>query len=134
MTLKDYFETRRGTGIMSTADAQGRVDAAVYARPHVLEDGSLAMIMRDRLTHHNLQENPYAVYLFMEPGPGHRGVRLFLKKLREDNDPELIRSLTRRTLSEEEDLARGPKFMVYFDVEKTLNLIGGEPWSPGAEE
>ena len=70
MELKDYFETTRGTGVLSTADGEGRVDAAVYARPHFMEDGSLAFIMRDRLTHSNLQTNPYAAYLFLEQGPG----------------------------------------------------------------
>ena len=25
----------------------------------------------------------------------------------------------------EEDEAKGPKFLVFFDIEKTLNLIGG---------
>lgn len=77
MDLHKYFTTQKGTGIMSTADSQGRVDAAIYARPHMMEDGTLAMIMRDHLTHKNLQENPYAAYLFIEASPGHQGVRLF---------------------------------------------------------
>jgi len=36
MNLKTYFENTRGTGIISTADSNGRVNAAVYARPHVI--------------------------------------------------------------------------------------------------
>ncbi|MDA3903701.1 MAG: pyridoxamine 5'-phosphate oxidase family protein [Desulfuromusa sp.] len=124
MELKKYFNARTGTGILSTADAEGRVDAAIYARPQIMEDGTLAMIMRDRLTHKNLQENPYAAYLFIENVPGYQGVRLFLKKVREDDDPELINQMTRRCLSAEEDLIKGPKFIVYFQVEKTLDLIG----------
>ena len=126
MDLKSYFTTRRGIGVLSTADAQGKVDAAVYARPHVMEDGTLAMIMRERLTHKNLQVNPYAAYLFIEQSSGYQGVRLFLKKVREDDDAELIESMTRRTLTDQEDQAKGPKFIVYFAVEKILNLIGGE--------
>ncbi|NNL77836.1 MAG: pyridoxamine 5'-phosphate oxidase family protein, partial [Desulfobacterales bacterium] len=58
MELKEYFANIEGTGILATADGEGRVDAAVYARPHFMEDGTIAMIMRDRLTHHNLQSNP----------------------------------------------------------------------------
>jgi hypothetical protein len=126
MNLKDYFEKSRGVGVLSTADAQGRVDAAIYARPHFLEDGSLVMIMRERLTHKNLQENPHAAYLFIENVPGYQGVRLFLTKIREDQDQELIAHLTRRSLTSEEDLAHGPKYLVYFNVEKILKLIGGE--------
>lgn len=126
MNLQDYFENCQGTGIIATADAKGKVDSAVYARPHIMEDGTVAMIMRDRLTHKNLQENPYAVYLFIEHAPGYQGVRLFLKKVREDQDADLIAQLTRRSLTEKEDKAKGPKFLVYFEVEKILKLIGGE--------
>ena len=126
MDLKEYFANRTGTGVISTADANGRVDSAIYSRPHLLADGSLAMIMRERLTHKNLQENPYAAYLFIETGTGHHGVRLFLKKIGEDENQALIQQLTRRSLTAEEDQAKGRKFMVYFAVEKTLSLIGAE--------
>ena len=126
MNLQTYFSDNHGVGVLSTADSNGRVDAAIYSRPHVMDDGSLAVIMRDRLTHKNLQENPYAAYLFIEATEGYQGVRLFLKKIREDTDPELIAQLTRRSLTPEEDKAKGPKFMVYFEVEKALQLIGGE--------
>ena len=126
MNLNDYFSDNRGIGVLSTADAEGRVDAAIYARPHVMEDGTLAVIMRDRLSHKNIQENPYAVYLFIEAERGYQGVRVFLKKVREDQDQELINQMTRRSLSPEEDASKGPKFMVYFKVEKVLKLVGGE--------
>lgn len=126
MNLDRYFSEHRGVGVLSTADDGGRVDAAIYARPHVMEDGTLALIMRDRLTHRNLQQNPYAVYLFMEAADGYRGVRVFLKKLREDQEPELLAQLTRRSLTPEEDASKGPKYLVYFTVEKVLQLVGGE--------
>ena len=125
MHLKEYFEQNRGIGVLSTADSNGKVDAAIYARPHLMEDGTLAFIMRDRLTHSNLQENSSAAYLFIEQGGGYKGVRLFLKKVKENKDEELIKQLTRRCLSPEEDEARGPKFLVYFEIEKVLDLIGG---------
>ena len=31
-----------------------------------MDDGTLAFIMRDRLTHQNITENPHAAYLFVE--------------------------------------------------------------------
>jgi hypothetical protein len=124
MTLRQYFETASGTGVLSTADAGGKVDAAIYSTPHVMDDGTVAFIMRERLTHENVQSNPFAVYLFMEDAPGHKGIRLFLKKAREDDNPELIASMTRRHLSPELDAKKGPKHLVYFTVEKILPLIG----------
>ena len=58
MNLRDYFESVKGHGVLATADKDGRVDVAVYARPHFIDDETIAFIMRDRLTHHNLQSNP----------------------------------------------------------------------------
>ena len=126
MHMQEYFENRQGVGVLSTADSDGKVDAAIYAKPHVMADGTIAFIMRDRLTHKNITANPHAVYLFIENAGGYKGVRLFLKKVREDDDAELIKQMTRRCLSAEEDAAKGPKFLVYFAVEKILNLIGGD--------
>jgi hypothetical protein len=124
MPLKQYFESASGTGVLSTADGGGKVDSAIYSTPHVLDDGTVAFIMRERLTHENLQSNPFAAYLFLEEAPGHKGIRLFLKKIREDDNPELIAAMTRRNLKPELDAQKGPKHLVYFTVEKVLPLIG----------
>jgi hypothetical protein len=121
MALKDYFEEQKGTGVLATADSSGKVDAAIYSRPHFMEDGSIALIMRDRLTHHNLQSNPYATFLFIENGPGYKGKRLYLKKTREENNPELIRKIKRRKYTDDDE---EPKFLVFFTLEKELPLIG----------
>jgi len=125
MTLKEYFNSSTGIGILSTVDSAGKVDAAVYSTPHVFNDGTLAFVMRERLTHFNLQSNPYAAFLFIESVSGYRGIRLFLKKLKEETDSTLIAKMTRRNLTPEEDKQKGQKFLVYFSVEKILPLIGG---------
>jgi hypothetical protein len=121
MELKDYFESTKGVGVMATADADGKVDAAIYARPHFMEDGTIAMIMRDRLTHHNLQSNPQAAFLFIEDGPGYKGKRLFLTKVREEQDSELLHSLRRRQYPNDKEEA---KFLVFFKLNKELPLVG----------
>jgi hypothetical protein len=121
MGLKEYFENKEGVGVLATADKEGKVDAAVYARPHVMEDGTLAFIMRDRLSHHNLQFNPHATYLFKENGPGYKGKRLFMTKAREEKDTELLESLRRRQYLDEKDEA---KFLVFFKLDHELPLIG----------
>jgi hypothetical protein len=124
MNLQEYFGSQHGIGILSTADAEGRVDAAIYSRPHVFDDGTVAFVMRDRLTHHNVSQNAHAAYLFLEEGSRLGGVRLFLRKLKEETDHALIAALTRRHLTAEEDRAKGPKFLVTFAVEKVLPLVG----------
>ena len=122
-SLKEYFENTKGSGVLATADSSGKVDADIYSRPHFVEEGSLAFIMRDRLTHHNLQSNPHATFLFMEDGPGYNGKRLFLKKVREESNPELIRKIKRRKYTDDNE---EPKFLVYFTLDKELPLIGGQ--------
>lgn len=124
MKLADYFDSVTGKGVLATADQGGKVDVAIYSKPHLNEDGSLAFIMRDRLTHHNLQSNPHAAYMFIEQGPSPEGIRLQLTKTGESRDAELIASLTRRTLSPAEDQAAGDKFLVSFAIDLVLPLIG----------
>ena len=70
MEFKQYFENTEGSGILSTADGNGQVDAAIYSRFYIMDDGIIGLIMRDRLTHHNLHSNPHACYMFIEKGTG----------------------------------------------------------------
>lgn len=119
MDLQAYFENTKGTGILATADGEGKVDLAVYAKPHFMEEGTIAFIMAERLTHENLQSNDRAAYLFLEEGPGYKGLRLFLKKVREERNTELLRSIRRRTYPEDQS-----RYLVLFTIEKQLPLIG----------
>ena len=121
MELKEYFENTVGSGILATADSDGKVDAAIYARPHIMDDGSIALIMRDRLSHHNLQSNSHACYMFIEKTPGYKGKRFFLTKIREEQDSELLQSLRRRQYLNEKDES---KFLVFFKIDRELPLVG----------
>ena len=123
MELKTYFEQTSGLGILSTADASGRVDAAVYSRPHVMDDGSVAFIMRDRLTHSNLQSNPHAAYLFKEDSRGYAGKRLFLTKISEEKETERLNELRRRSYPADKE-RREASYLVFFNVDNVLPLIG----------
>jgi hypothetical protein len=127
MDLSEYFESSKGRGVLATADKSGAVGIAVYSRPHFMEDGTLAFIMADRLSHKNLGSNPQAAYLFMEEGPRYKGKRLFLTQLREEKNSELIAKLRRRkgyTIPDEEK--DKPMFLVYFQIDKVLPLIGAK--------
>ena len=124
MNLAEYFQNVSGVGVLATANKDGEVDAAIFSTPHILEGGQVAFIMRDRLTHKNLQSNPFAMYLFMEEGALYKGTRLFLRKTGEDTNTKLINKLSRRRLPPDEDKARGQKFLVYFEITKTLPLVG----------
>ena len=119
--LKEYFESVKGVGVLATADSSGKVNAAVYSRPHFIEEETMAFIMRDRLTHHNLQANSYATFVFIEDGAASKGRRLFLKKAREENNPELIQKIKLQKYS---DWNEESVFLVYFTLDKELPLVG----------
>ncbi len=55
MKLKQYFENREGKSVLSSANADGMVTAAIYSKPHVFDDGTVAFVMRKRLTYENLK-------------------------------------------------------------------------------
>jgi len=124
MDMKEYFEEHKGLGVLSTADGGGRVNAAIYARPHCFEDGTVGFIMPRRLTYSNLQANGYATYLFREDSPAdaprYDGVRLYLKKVAEDDDQKRISEMRRVTYGDERD----GRHLVIFAIEKRLPLVG----------
>ena len=121
LKLGEYFEKTEGTGIMASANSEGEVNLAIYARPRVIGDGKVALILANRLTLKNLRSNPHAAYLFLEKAPGYRGIRLYLRVVGEESDPEKVRSMLRDPMHKraEEDLT-----VVYFEVEKVLSLVG----------
>jgi len=40
MNLGEYFDRAKGYGILATADATGKVNAAIYARPYFSDDNT----------------------------------------------------------------------------------------------
>jgi hypothetical protein len=126
MNLSEYFENTKGVGVLATADSEGKVDAAIYARPHIMEDGSIAFIMRNRLSYANVRSNPHAAYIFVEDGDGYKGKRLYLIKIREEQNSELIQEISRRSYDSDKEDLKESRYLVYFKLEKELPLIGSE--------
>jgi hypothetical protein len=125
MGLKEYFVNLKGYGVLATADAEGKVDVAIYATPYVVDDDIVAFIVADRLTRSNLLANPNAAYLFKEPGEQFSGKRLFLsmqRELRGDEvtDPDLSGKYKKAC----EDYPAETLSVVYFKVDKILPLVG----------
>ncbi|OQY20999.1 MAG: pyridoxamine 5'-phosphate oxidase [Desulfobacteraceae bacterium 4572_35.2] len=119
--LPEYFKTTTGTSVLSTADADGCVNSAVYARPRFFDDGRIAFIMLDHLSHANLQSNPHASYLFIAEGKGYEGVRLHLTKVAEERNTERVQQCL-------EDRGKGKFFnqtcfLVFFEIDKILPLV-----------
>ena len=127
MGLREYFNSAKGTGVLATADGNGKVNAAIYSRPHFLgeDDQEVAFIMNDYLSHDNVKSNSQAAYLFIEDTEGYDGKRLSLTKIREETDPARIHSIRRRNLPPEcDDDATKKRFLVHFHVDGIRPLIG----------
>ena len=124
MKLSDYFEKAEGYGVLASADTGGKVNAALYGRPHFFDDETVVFIAAEKLTHENLQSNPHAVYLFKEKD-GYVGRRLYLTKIREEKDSPLIKEISRKQYPEVEGKYKtGSKYLIYFRLDKVLPLIG----------
>jgi hypothetical protein len=126
MKLSEYFENVKGVGVLATADKNGIINAAIYARPYFLDkedETTIAFIMGDRKSHDNVQVNPNAAYMYIEEGDDYLGKRLTLTRISEDTDQDKIRSICRRKLTadEEQDKIR---FLVYFHIDSIRPLIG----------
>ena len=82
MSLADYFESIKGMGILATSDSDGNVDIAIYARPYVIDENTIAFSMLERLSYANVQSNPKAAYMFVERGEGYAGKKIVSDKNR----------------------------------------------------
>jgi hypothetical protein len=123
MSLADYFKSTKGLGVLATSDSDGNVDVAIYSRPYVIDDKTIAFSMLERLSYSNLQSNPRAAYMFVEQGEGYAGKRLHLTSTGEEKDPERIKAIRQqhvRTRKQDEKT----RHMVYFTVDKIRPLVG----------
>jgi hypothetical protein len=125
MSLREYFEKATAYGVLASADSDGKVDVAIYARPYVVDERTVAFIVADRLTRKNLLANPSAAYLYKEPGEEFNGKRLFLtmqQELKGDEVTDPVLSEKYRKASE--DYSDEKLSVVYFKVNKVLPLVG----------
>ena len=126
MNLADYFENTKGMGVLATSDSDGNVDIAIYSRPYIIDEKTIAFSMLERLSYANVQSNPKAAYLFAEKGEGYAGKRIYLTKIGEEEDQEKIKALkqqhSRTSHSDDQN-----KHLIYFSVEKIRPLVGDKP-------
>ena len=123
MNLTKLF-TNAGMGVMSTSSSDGKVNSAVYARPHVIDETTLVWGMTDKRTYQNLTRNRHAAFLFKTNQPGFNGVRLALELIRTEEEGDLL-----ATIKENTDEIVGPgagaavTHAAWFRVAETRPLI-----------
>ncbi|MFA5422710.1 MAG: pyridoxamine 5'-phosphate oxidase family protein [Phycisphaerae bacterium] len=123
MDLGKYFAKANGTGILATADEEGNVDLAIYAKPVVVDRNTIAFVMRERLSHQNIEDNPKAAYMFIEKAGG-KGLRLYLAMEREETNSSIVNKI----IAEHPEICpaqdEANKYLVLFKVEKIRELVG----------
>lgn len=80
--LMEYFNRQPRLGTLSTADKNGKVNSAYFGSPRMTDEKTIVMGSGYNRTYQNLLENPYAVFLVMEPGktvPEWKGVRIYVR-------------------------------------------------------
>lgn len=96
MNLAEMF-THPGLGVLSTSSPDGKVNSAVYARPHVIDETTLVWGMTDKRTYQNLTRNRHAAFLFKTISPGFSGVRLALELIKTEESGELLETIKKNT-------------------------------------
>ena len=79
--LKKYFNKQPRLGTLSTADKSGKVNSAFFGSPRMVDEKTIFMGLGNNRTFANLQENPKAVFMIMEPGKSimdWKGVRIYV--------------------------------------------------------
>ena len=121
MTISEYFSSTKGHGVLATADNKGKVNAAVYSKPYFKDEKTAVFIMAERLSYDNLKTNPYAMYLFIESTSDWTGKRLYLKKIKEVDDQDLVMQVCQACDYSHYDV--GGRHVTYFEVLDVIPLI-----------
>jgi len=82
--LLEIFNKRPRIGTLSTANAQGDVNVAVFGSPQMIDENTVVMGMGENRSFRNLRENPKAVFIVLEPGEtvmDWKGARVYLEAL-----------------------------------------------------
>ena len=124
MTLAEYFQTNEGIGVLATCDSAGNVDAAIYARPYVIDENTIAFSMLERTSFANIRSNPKATYLFVERGEGYNGKRLYLTKVGEESDRNRIEAIKAQRPKTHKSSVQANKHLVHFTIDRIRPLVG----------
>ena len=123
MKLAELFP-EGGRGIIGTADANGVVNMAVFATPHIIDEETLAWGFTEGRSLANLKQNPHASYLYLAPTRGYSGWRLALTFKSETGEGELLATVKEAASRAAGNQAGGAvKTLVYFKVDEVRPLM-----------
>jgi len=123
MKLAELFP-EGGRGVIGTADADGVVNMAVFAIPHVIDEETVAWGFTEGRSITNLRLNPHASYLYLAPVRGYSGWRLTLTMTHETGEGELLQKIKEEATRYSGTMAGAAvKQVVYFKVDEVRPLM-----------
>jgi hypothetical protein len=131
--LMEYFNKTPRIGTLSTASKNGQVDTACFGSPRMIDEKTVVISVRNARTFANLQENPHAVFMIMEPGktsPEWKGVRVYLKMTGCETSGEKVEA-TRKAVAQRigEEAAKAVHAVITFEIQEIRPLSDvGQGW------
>jgi hypothetical protein len=131
--LMDYFNKSPRIGTLSTADKAGNVDSAIFGSPRMTDEKTVVMGLGKNRTLVNLQQNPHAAFLIMEPGAtlmDWKGIRVYLKTKKIATSGSVLDNFkTQMAKVAGEEAAKMIYAVVNFEVSEVRPLIDmGQGW------
>lgn len=131
--LVDYFNKQPRIGLLSSANKEGKVDAAIFGSPMMLDEKTVVMGLGENRTFEYLQENPNAVYTIVEQGEtimDWKGLRVYLKMKEYATSGETLETYKKQVAKVAgEDAAAMIHATVTFEVAEIRPLIDmGQGW------
>ena len=127
MELKNLEKlfSKKGIGIMGTADGEGWVNMAIYTPPIIMDEGTLVFGATQRLTYENLTQNPKAMFLYVVPETW-EGVRIRMRLVKDETGGEMLETCKKRFQAMNyTTLAREICHAFHFQVEEIRPLKEG---------
>ncbi len=133
--LMDYFNNNQARlGTLSTANKAGKVNVAHFGTPQMTDEKTIVMGVGNNRTFANLQENPNAVFMIMEPGgapPEWHGVRLYLTLKACETSGELLDNIRAKVAQAAgEDAAKMMHAAIVFTIDEIRPVADfGQGWN-----
>ena len=96
--LMELFNKWPRIGTLSTANKMGEVNVAVFGSPRMIDENTVVMGIGNNRSYRNLQRNPKAVFIVMEPGQtvkDWKGARVYLEAVDMETEGEFYEEIKR---------------------------------------
>lgn len=109
--LMELFNKYPRIGALATSNKTGDVNAAVFGSPRMVDENTIVMGIGENRSFRNLERNPKAVFIVMEPGAtvmDWKGARVYLEAVDMETEgafyDEIIKGIARAAGQEAADM------------------------------